>query len=403
MTEVDRSIDLRRARIAVFGAFLVHGLTLAAVITRLPSFKVAFALDDAQLLLLAVEIAAMSAFGSICAGYVAERNGSARTLRVGLAGLSVGAFAVALSWDATSLIVMIAVYGFFFGASDASVNMQGVAVQERHGRSIMVSFHAAWSAAAVVGALYASMSIELGWSLAHSLGLVSAVGLLGGVVTGRGLLHSEPAGHMRDGGTPPRRMSWGPVLLISIPAFAIWFVDGATANWSGLYLLEGLVAAPSVAPLAYAAYQAALMVVRLLGDPVVRRFGPAVVVRDGGIVALVGVALLVAAPTTELALVGFVLLGAGVAMVPALVYGAAAQLDGGTGNVAVARVNVANYVGYISGTVAIGIVAGVAGDRFMYVALIVVVPLVTLTAARFRPPLLPDRTHTNTELTDEAS
>lgn len=70
----------------------MHGLTLAAVITRLLSFKVAVQLDDAQLLLLAAEIAATSAVGSIVAGYVAERTGSARTLRIGLAGLSLAAF-----------------------------------------------------------------------------------------------------------------------------------------------------------------------------------------------------------------------------------------------------------------------------------------------------------------------
>ena len=186
VTEV--SADLRRARVAVMAAFAIQGLTFASIVTRLPTFKDRLGLDDTDVLVILAVVAVMSAVGSLVAGSAAQRWGSAVVLRVVLVGVSVGVLLSSYAETELALVITTGFYGVFVGAVDAASNMQGVAVQDRYGRSIMTGFHATWSAAAVVGAAYASLTIALDWSLPWSLGLVALAGLVLNAATTRSLL-----------------------------------------------------------------------------------------------------------------------------------------------------------------------------------------------------------------------
>ena len=68
--------------------------------------------------------------------------------------------------------------------------------------------------------------------------------------------------------------------------------------------------------------------VRLAGDDLVRRFGPSACF-DGALVASAALALIVFAPTWPVAVLGFFVLGGGVAVVAPLSFSAAARIAGG--------------------------------------------------------------------------
>ena len=303
-----------------------------------------------------------------------------------------------------ALVLTTGFYGVFVGAVDAASNMQGVAVQDRYGRSIMTGFHATWSAAAVVGAAYASLTIALDWSLPWSLGLVALAGLVLNAATTRSLLVDvgttdpmiepqvsvvepqvsvvEPVETRSDA---PVHVPWLPVLLIGLPTFAMWLADSATSVWSGIYLEDGLDVSAEVAPIAFGAYQAVLLVVRLVGDRIVGRFGPATTIRVSGVVATVALVLIVLAPSVPVVMIGFGLLGGGLGLVPPLSFVAAAHIDLRGSQVAVARVNVSNYLGYLVAAFAIALVAETIGHRAMFVVPLLFVPLIVVMADQFTP------------------
>ena len=52
---------------------------------------------------------------------------------------------------------------------------------------------------------------------------------------------------------------------------------------------------------------------------------------------------------------------------------------------AIAGMTVTSYIGYITGTVAVGTVAVVFGPRMMFVIGLVLVPLIAFSATSFRP------------------
>ncbi|UYM03420.1 MFS transporter [Solicola gregarius] len=380
----------RAARRAVFAGFAIQGLTFSSIVTRLATIKDEFDLDDTDILWLLAAVAALSAVGSIVAGYAAARWGSAPTLRIALAGVSLGSVLPGLADSLPALVACTCVYGFFVGAVDATLNMQGVAVQDRYGRSIMTGFHAMWSVAAVVGAGYASLTIGLDWSLFASLVVVCVVGLIANALTGSELLRAEPGvavGGTADPRTPARmhRVPWVPILLIAVPTFAMWVNDSATSVWSGIYLQDGLDAAAYAAPAAYGAYQAVLLLVRLVGDRLVGRYGATAVVRGSGVLAVVALAVIVAAPSVLVVVVGFALLGGGLSLIPPLSYVAAGHLDTEGGTTAIARVNVANYVGYLVAAFAIAFTSHEWGERYMFVLPLVIVTLIPLMANQFEP------------------
>lgn len=387
----------RLARRSVLVGFAIQGLTFASLVTRLPTIKDDFDLTDYQVLVLLAAVAVTSGVGSLLAGWAAERWGSATTLRAGLLGVSATVVLPGLAGNLTTLVLGTCAYGVFVGGCDAALNMQGVGVQDRYGRSIMTGFHAMWSAAAVAGAAIASLTIEADLDLLPSLVLVAGLGLGLNGLGCRALLRHDPLDLPATGDleAPVHHVPWLPILLLAIPTTAMWLTDSATSVWSGIYLEDGLHATASAAPIAYGAYQLVLLVVRLVGDRLVGRFGPVAVVRTSGVVATAAVAVIVLAPGIPLVIVAFAVLGGGLSLIPPLSFVAAAHLDVEGGSNAVARVNLANYAGYLIAAFGIAWVAEEGSNRLMFLVPLAVVPLVALMAGRFgtRRPAALDSLH----------
>ena len=95
-------------------------------------------------------------------------------------------------------------------------------------------------------------------------------------------------------------------------------------------------------------------------------FGAVVVLRVGAVVASLSLLVIVTAPTWPVAVVGFTVLGAGVAVIAPLSFSAAARIAGGDGlsaddrqvrvDVVIGRFNQFNYVGALLGSVLTGVV-----------------------------------------------
>ena len=374
----------RRARRAVLTAFAIQGLTFASLLTRLPVIKDDYDLRDYEILLLVGVVAGLSAVGSIAAGAAAARWGSAVVLRACLVLASLTVVLAGVAWSFPTVIIGTGLYGFAVGGVDASSNMQGVAVQDRYGRSIMAGFLAMWSLAAAIGAGFAALFEALDLSLTVSLAVVTVAGVLLNVTLLGDLLPVDLDPLEAPAGGAGHLPFW-PVFLVALPTFVMWFGDGATSTWSGIYLEDGLDVSASAAPVAYGAYQLMLFLPRIVGDRFVQRYGAAVVVRVGGWTAVAGLVLIVLAPALALVFVGFALLGAGLSLVPPLSMVAAAHLDPDLADQAVARVNVANYLGFIVAAVAIALVSELIDPRAMFVVPLLLAPLLPLMAGRFTP------------------
>jgi len=376
-------MDLRRGRAAVAGSFFLQGLVFAAIVTQAPRIKERFDVGDGALTGILVLVAVVSGFGSVLAGIVAEHRTSAVALRLALTAIGLGALLVGVAPSVPLLVLAFVVYGLGVGAVDAGMNMQGVRVQEAYGRSIMASFHGAWSVGGIVGALYAAGVAELDVPFAASLAVIAAATLIVAAAASRDFVAATERDPGLSGAGIP--LPWRPVLVFGLVVLVFYSADTGILTWSSVYLEDALDASTSVAPLAYGAYQGGALISRFGGDLLVRRIGAAHVVCLGTFTGLIGLAVVVASPVPAVAIVGFFVVGLGLAILAPLSFASlAASVAPSARDVAIARMNIANYLGAILGGGLIGAAASSDQLRWAFVIPLVSVPLVLLAVRSFR-------------------
>jgi MFS family permease len=155
---------------------------------------------------------------------------------------------------------------------------------------------------------------------------------------------------------PPRR-----VWALGALAFACLLIEGASADWSGVYIKDELWTGPGVAALGFTAFSVTMTLGRVFGDRLVMRLGSTRLVRLGGTIAAVGFGLALAASTPAAALVGFACLGAGMSSVVPIVFRAAGHVPGIASGVALSAVSSVGYLGFVAGPPAIGGIAELIG------------------------------------------
>ncbi|WP_461031046.1 MFS transporter, partial [Streptomyces sparsus] len=146
------------------------------------------------------------------------------------------------------------------------------------------------------------------------------------------------------------------VLAVGAVGFCAVFAEGASMDWSGVYLREVAGSSPGVAAAAYTAFACTMALARLAGDATVRRFGPVRTVRVGGLLATAGGVLVVTARTPAPAIAGFALVGLGIAVVVPLCFAAAGRTSASPGQ-AIAGVATLAYASGLAAPALVGWIA----------------------------------------------
>ncbi|MEU8265696.1 MFS transporter [Sphaerisporangium sp. NPDC049002] len=381
----------RRARLATFAVFFVQGLTFATLLTQVAALQKKHGLSDGELSILLLIVPVIAGAGSVLAGEIAKRYGSRVVLRIAqpLAGLAV--VLAGLAATVPELVAANVLFGLCLGAVDAGMNMQAVTIERRYGRAILTGFHALWSAAAVIGAVWASAAGGMGLNLPVTFAVAMVTGVAIAVVAGPTLCAPEEE-HVRPAGPAPGtdvpaggRFPWRPILPLCLAMAFLYVGDASISNFGSVYMDKIMHASAAVVPLALGAYQATTFVVRAGGDLAVRRYGPAAIVRIGGALAALGFAGIVAAPNEPLAIVAFGVTGVGLSVVAPQSFSAAGRLDPAGTGVAIARVNMFNYVGFIVGAALVGGIADAADYQVAFAAPLVLAAAIILLARGFQP------------------
>lgn len=382
----------RSARVAVGATYAAQGFGYATVVTSLPALKSRQGIDDTAVSLVVLLVCLTAAAGSVVAGRLATRWGSRTAVVVGLALQSTAVVLVAATSAPVAFVGGFAVYGLGLGMVDAAAGIQGVLVQRLLGRTVMSSFFAAYTAAAIAAAVavsgLAASSRAATWAL-----LAAGVVLISVSVRGRGRLVPPVPGVVEvvdaaNGSRAaaraplPRRGIWlfGGVVLVAFVA------DSAVSTWSSIYLDDVLRVSAGIVPLGYAAYQATILVTRLVGDRWVRRSGRPPVAAVAAVVGALGFLLVAVIHTPLAAIAGFALVGVGVGALVPLAFSAAGELAPDRVDEVVARVNLFNYVGAVLGAVVVGLLSDGPGLAVAFLLPLVLLAPVAGIARRFASP-----------------
>jgi MFS family permease len=339
-----QSTTERRARFAAAALFLTNGALFANLLPRYPEIKADLGLSNA---VYGAAIAAFSAGALVtgpAAGALIRRYWSSRVALVGSVLIGVFAFLAGIAPWVWAFAAALLLAGGADAVTDVAQNAHALRVQRVYGRSIINSFHAVWSAGAILGGLMGAAAIALHISRGTHLAVSAVVFSLVCLVAYRYLLPGPDANgesttrSVRSGAGASGRAMYATLAALVIIAIAGATVEDAGSSWATLFLRE-LGAPGAIAVFGYIALVGFQFLGRLLGDRLVDRFGQRAVARAGGLIAAAGMGGALAVPSVATVIAGFAAAGFGVAtLVPAAMQ-AADELPGlrpGTGLTAVA-------------------------------------------------------------------
>ncbi|MGW7755541.1 MFS transporter [Streptomyces violaceusniger] len=384
---------VRRARIAVAAVFAVHGAVTGNFATRIPWIQERLDLSAGQLGLALAFPAIGASLAMPLAGRISHRFGARAALRgllaLWTAWLVMPPLAPGLVWLCGALFV----FGATAGTSDVAMNALGVEVENRLGRSIMSGLHGMWSAGALIGSAAGTIAAHAEADARLHLGIAAGVLTVLGAVACRWVLdlRSAPEEH------PPPRFALPPrsALIIGAVGFCAVFAEGASLDWSAVYLRDVMDSSPGIAAACTTAFSCTMAGARLIGDAVVGRFGPVRTVRTGGLLATAGGILVVTAPGAALAIAGFGLIGLGIAVVVPLAFAAAGR-SGPAPSQAIAGVATITYTSGLIAPAAMGSIADLTSLTISF-CLVTTLTLGLVAGAGVL------RTPTETDTTDPAS
>ena len=149
----------------------------------------------------------------------------------------------------------------------------------------------------------------------------------------------------------------GALLLLGVMAALGFMVEGSVYDWSVLYLHKEVGSTQNVAALAYASFSASMAITRFGGDWLRARFSSARLLRASALLSALAMVMVLMAGQAWVALVGFALVGVGLANMAPLLFSAAAQVKGVAAAQGIASVSSIGYLGFMAGPPAIGFVA----------------------------------------------
>ncbi|MFG2453380.1 MFS transporter [Streptomyces sp. M41(2017)] len=361
---------VKRARYAVAAVFAVHGAVTGSFATRVPWIQDHASVGAGQLGF----ALAFTALGASCsmplAGRITHHFGSRTALRGLLALWTLALILPSVAPNLLTLCVAMFVYGATAGMADVAMNALGVEVEQRLDKSIMSGLHGMWSAGALIGSAAGTLAAHLGSDARVHHALAAATLTVLGLIACHWVLDLQPT----EDEEPPPRFALPPrsALLIGAVGFCAVFAEGASLDWSAVYLRDQMGSSAGLAAATTTGFMLTMAVARLVGDTVVNRLGAVRTVRAGGVLAALGGVLIVVADSPAPAMGGFALLGLGIAVVVPLCFAAAGH-SGPHPSQAIAGVATITYT---SGLVAPSLIGSVAQATSLVVSFTLVTVLV---------------------------
>lgn len=398
-TQVRR--DSTAAAVAVGSLFAINGVVIGGYAGVLAGMRARFDIDAGTLaiLLFCVGVAAVASMQ--VGGRMADRVG-ARTVTLAVTPVLVlGAVLLALAPSFPLAVAAGMVLGLGNGAMDVGMNAIGVEVEKERPKPVMSRFHAFWSLGSFAGSgvvlATAALVGDEGWSVVTpALLTVAAIGALAFAVTVRSVPYTPPISHVTEEGTrtPIPPIAW----LLGGMAVCFGLMEGTAYDWSSIHVADVAQVDPGLAAVGLVTVCAFMVGMRLMGDSAVSRVGHQAVVRGGALCAVLGYTITAFTTALPAILLGWALVGFGVAMIAPQIYAAAGHLGGGR---MLAVVVTFGYAAFLAGPAILGWLVHTYGvQRAMLLPLVLGFVLVVLS--RWMPAVGVHATSRDSETSEPA-
>lgn len=343
--------------------FFVGGFGTASWAPLIPLLKERLNIEEAVLGMLLLCIGIGSLVTMPTAATIVRKFGINRVLLFMVVSFAIILLCLSLVNHIYLTIALLFIFGAVMGAIDVVVNIAAVTLEKASKKQLMSGLHAMWSLGGFVGASAFTIMILLHLSPVSATLIASTCMIVLGLFFSRvPFVEERTVGKEQPFIAIPK----GIVIFVGLATFISFLIEGAVMDWSGVFLLEVKKLEVAYAGLGFSFFSGAMLLMRFCGDALLLHFGPKKVVGLGALVAIGGFVMTMIAPSGYSNLLGFFLIGLGMANVVPTFYSVLGRQSIMPVGIAVAAVSTLGYLGILMGPAIIGFVAHITNLVFAF-------------------------------------
>jgi len=371
---------LNRIRFSVSLFYFAMGLCFASWASRIPDIKTTLDLGEGELgtILFAVPLGQLVIMPF--SGKLVTRYGSKRVLIFSLSLYAVALIILGLSNEAWQLSSGLFVFGIFGNLANIAVNTQGVDTEALFKKTIMSSFHGAWSIAGFSGAIVGLGMLAL--NLPPLFHFVIIAVLVSGMMLYAGRYLIKAKEQIRSEKQKFFTRPDSTLLWLGVIGFCCMASEGVMFDWSGVYFKEIIKAPGALVAIGYTSFMIMMATGRFLGDSLIRKFGRKKVMQVSGVMISGGLFTAVFFPYIIIATIAFMVVGLGVSTIVPTVYSVAGKNPNVPPGEALTIVSSVSFLGFLMGPPVIGYIAEMSSLRVSFALIGIFGFIVTLLVSR---------------------
>ena len=358
----------KNSRFAVSLIFAINGMVFGTWASRIPAIVDFHDLSPGSLgvLIFLAGLSAVIAFSIF--GRAADRYGAAFiTKRATLLLIPLTLIFIAYANSIWMLVFAVIYFGAIHGGDDVAMNAWAAEVEREYTRPVMSSFHAMWSLGAGIGAGLGSLLAFYEVGFKNHFSLISIIIFV--LALSVAFVPFESQKNKKDAKSPFISIPKGALLPVATITFFASLSEGAVADWSAIFLKSVASLNDGNAALGFTVFSVCMFSMRLLGDRISFILGPATAARYSGLVALTGSIILLVSDSFLLLLLGFGLIGLGIAVIIPLAFSRAGNDETISQGTAIASIATLGYGGMLLGPLFLGLIAEITSIKTSFLIL----------------------------------
>jgi MFS family permease len=355
-------ISKSKQRVFLSLAFFLAGFSFASWASRIPTIKMAFDFNDAELgsILLAMPVGSL--LGLPISGWLVSKYNSRVPLTVGYALNTLSLALIGFTHSVPALVGAVLLFSFTTRIFNISVNTQAITLQKRFEHKIMGSFHGFWSTGGIFGILFATLMLELNVSLHIHFLIVAIAALLATLYSYQFLLKddkSETGNKIILSKPDPYIFYLGIVVLLSA------ICEGGMFDWSGIYFQQVLNV--KIFTYGYLIFMTFMALSRFISDKIIEAIGMPKTYIMSACCIIAGISMAIIVPRFWTAMVGFSMVGFGTAAVVPMSYALAGSSKKYSPGMAISIIATYSITGMLLGPPIIGYLAHAFNLRISFI------------------------------------
>jgi len=359
---------IKKAKIATQLIFLVCGLGLSSWAPMVPIVKNNLNLNEANLGVVLLMLGLGALIMMPISGYLINRFGSRKIIAIGTIVIAITLPVLLITPSYYGILLTLFIFGCGVGTVDVAMNSHGIQVQNTFEKQIMSSLHGLFSVGGIIGSLGLGLLIKMGLSPLLSAIVISITLIILIMSQYKNLFDYQFEKDTinrfiekteKEENNNSKSFQWlnKTVLLLGFMCFTVFLSEGAMLDWSALFLKNTKSVAVEFAGIGYAFFSISMAIMRLLGDKLVEKLNPKIIVIGGSILSIIGLFFMVFSFYIPLVLIGFVLLGIGASNIVPIFFSEGGRISGISPNISIPAITTMGYAGQLVGPALLGFIA----------------------------------------------